>query len=712
MGTQRQEESKFHEGGNSDKWRDEIREIEKIGREISGVMGDKGEDRHAQLNKIVPMECVGSGKGLVSRKNQEGCSGESRGFKYGVGSLAYTYDEVDVCVEKIQIRNPWDEAGTGQTTVGVKEPNTDWFILCKPEGGVATDVVYICRVRDTTDPVAKPTTISIWPECIQGTCMCVYKIGGCKSQFKPCRVIVEAMLRGDNDPDWNYVVHGACFGFNVIDQECNSTYGAENYSSIVKEGTLQKMSSRLRVEIEAEFVTVVDSPCLCIHAFGAVPKGDSDFRAIVDCSMPEGTCVNGCTDDCRSTFSYNSVGTVTDNLQSGDYMATVDIKDAYRSLNTHPSCRERQGLVWDFGKGKVYLRDNRLCMGLSSSPFVFSKVSDFVVRCLVREGHSNCVNYLDDYCVTARSEKECVAAQARLVAILRRLGFHISYKKLTHPAQVVRFLGIEIDAVNLELRLPQDKLESLKDLLMQFLKKKKATKKELERLAGLLAHACKVVRGGRTFSRRVYDMVASCKERGHKTRLNAEFRKDVMWWVEFVSTFNGKAKIIPTEAPTIAIYSDASLKGFGALHGADWLAGNFGKEGSMRTWLGHHWVTGDDEDCVTRNINVLELWPILKAVERWCGQWSNKTVVVVTDNTQVRAAINTGRSTNKTTMKWLRQIFWLSISHNFDLQSVYINTKNNVICDSLSRLDQFKNIARIRDVDKGHKMCCNGLFNC
>lgn len=68
-------------------------------------------------------------------------------------------------------------------------------------------------------------------------------------------------------------------------------------------------------------------------------------------------------------------------LQEGDFMATIDISIvAYWAVNIHPSCRERQVLSWDFSKGTVNLRDNRLFVGLSSSPFVFSKIGDFVVR--------------------------------------------------------------------------------------------------------------------------------------------------------------------------------------------------------------------------------------------------------------------------------------------------------------------------------------------
>ena len=46
----------------------------------------------------------------------------------------------------------------------------------------------------------------------------------------------------------------------------------------------------------------------------------------------------------------------------------------------------RQGLKWKFARDDsyTYFEDNRLCMGLSSISYIFSKFSDFVVRCLQR----------------------------------------------------------------------------------------------------------------------------------------------------------------------------------------------------------------------------------------------------------------------------------------------------------------------------------------
>ena len=67
--------------------------------------------------------------------------------------------------------------------------------------------------------------------------------------------------------------------------------------------------------------------------------------------------------------------------------------------------------------------------GAEQQPVRLLKISDFVVRCMVREGFSDCINYLDNFCVLARTEGDSVKAQWALVKILRRLGFYVSYNK-------------------------------------------------------------------------------------------------------------------------------------------------------------------------------------------------------------------------------------------------------------------------------------------
>ena len=94
-------------------------------------------------------------------------------------------------------------------------------------------------------------------------------------------------------------------------------------------------------------------------------------------------------------------------------------------------------------------------------------------------------------------------------------------------------------------------------------------------------------------------------------------------------SLTGRQKIIKSSEPCIVVYSDASLVGFSATHGNDWLAGNFNAKAArnMGVWLGHHFAEAKDAGCRMDNINVLELWPILvgefaSGVMSWViGQW-------------------------------------------------------------------------------------------
>lgn len=582
--------------------------------------------------------------------------------------------------------------------------NSNWMRVIK------NNSEYTIYAKDRVSEHSPEVIINVSIHCINGTCECNYYLKGAHTQLKPCRVFSECFLRGDIDPDWNYIMQGSIFGFLVINPEANLRYANNNYKNDISNITL-KIEKKLKKEISLGYITKVDEKPHCIHGMFGILKTNGSIRGIIDCSQPKGHSVNNNTSEVCLKFSYNSVDNVNDIMVKNDYISTIDISDAYRALNIHPINRPLQGLQWDFGQGNNYYQDNRLCMGLSSSPYVFSKVSDFVVRCGIREGIDRVVNYLDDFAIVSANINIAKKQQNKFINILRRLGFHISYNKISSPNQITRFLGIDIDTHAMEMRLPDDKINKLLDIIEAFLSKKKATKKELERLGGLLAHCCKVVKGGRSFCRRVYDMMTLLKKKHYKVRLNKEFFKDLIWWKQFVKTFNGKAKILGLHAPTVSVYSDASLWGYGALHGNDWLVGCFkNMEPNEKTILGHHYdnTIYTEEDI---HINVYEMWSVLQALKRWYHKWRDKNVLIVTDNNTVKSALNTGRCKNKCIMKFMRQIFWMSIENNFSIASVYIKSEDNHICDALSRLNNKDNYLLLKSLDSGNQLCCHYIFD-
>ena len=105
--------------------------------------------------------------------------------------------------------------------------------------------------------------------------------------------------------------------------------------------------------------------------------------------------------------------------------------------------------------------------------------------------------------VIGTTRAECEQAYNNLLALLQELGFTISQHKLVPPMQWLTFLGAQLDTASCTMTLPAEKLAEFQAIVCNFLNKHHATKNQLQRLAGKLNWACRVVYGGRTFLRRV-----------------------------------------------------------------------------------------------------------------------------------------------------------------------------------------------------------------
>ena len=219
--------------------------------------------------------------------------------------------------------------------------------------------------------------------------------------------------------------------------------------------------------------------------------------------------------------------------------------------------------------------------------------------------------------------------------------------------------------------------------------KRKLTKRQLQSLVGVLSFASTVVKGGRTFTRRIIDSMNKLRRPHHKTRINKEFRKDLLWWSNFAATFNGKAKIIRSEPlPQCYLQTDASFSGYGAYFHGDWVAGTWHPDAVPQPseirnlpW----WNSVQVPTEISNNINYLELFPVLLAAQKWSSSWQNQHVVVHSDNTQTISFINKGTCHNVIAMEWLRDLFWLSATHNFHITARHLLVELN--CDLFCQRD-------------------------
>ena len=194
-------------------------------------------------------------------------------------------------------------------------------------------------------------------------------------------------------------------------------------------------------------------------------------------------------------------------------MAKLGVKSAYRIVPVHPSYRHLLGMMFV---------DAALPFGLRSAPKIFNALADAVQWMAEQQGIDDIWHYLDDFitCAAAGSG-ECSANLQLLQDLCDYLGITLATEKVEAASTCLTFLGIKIDTVVGEVRLPQAKLVALCQALEEWQDKKDCTKRELLSIAGKLRHASSVVRSGRTFVRR---LSARAEEVGHVSSLITKSR--------------------------------------------------------------------------------------------------------------------------------------------------------------------------------------------
>ena len=552
--------------------------------------------------------------------------------------------------------------------------------------------------------------LPVYYDCSTGICSCVHLIGGIPTQLKPCRaaqfLFGDDRLQTMNDSEVNFIWSGFVNGFAIVDDDCPASYFCQNYDSILESKAYEEMSHLLRQELSEHKVSRVESTPTCVHSLGAVWKSNGKLRPITDCSRPDGASINNYMSTTFKSFQYNSVQDAVDMLSPGDHMAVIDISSAYRSVTVTPAHTKFQGLTWDFGDGPVILQDNRLCFGLRSAPNIFDCISSFIVKIANARGASRCVNYLDDFLVIGDTPEQCMLSRDVVTSVITLLGFQVAWKKVTNPSTLTTFLGINIDSIAFELSLPMEKVEKLQSLVGSILNCGYSCKKELECLGGLVSYCSYVVRGGRTFSRRIFDLSASYSRHSKRIPLDDPIKEDLHWWQSFCGIFNGRACIIRDIHP-LPVYSDASFEGFGAWLGKDWFMGTWDASAQCPLDPGCGHLEPPPRASISKNINLYELWPIVVAMRRWGQRFSNAKLHFVTDNMQVLAMIMTGRSCNKTCMTWLREIFWMCFIWNVDVCASYIKSADNVLADAISSLPYSGVSSKCQDLLLQLNMCCS-----
>lgn len=408
---------------------------------------------------------------------------------------------------------------------------------------------------------------------------------------------------------------------------------------------------------------------------GAVPKKGGKWRMILHLSAPLGQSINDYISKEEFSLRYSSIDDATRMLSAlgkGSLMAKVDLKSAFRMVPVRRQDWELLGMKWK----EAYFVDTCLPFGLRSAPYLFNQFAEALQWILQHNyGLQWLIHYLDDYLIVgAPDSHSCGEHLQTFLRACTLLGIPVAMDKVDGPATVLSFLGLELDSVLQQIRLPPNKLEEILAELTEWQSRNKTTKRKLLSLIGKLAFAARAVPAGRFFIRRLITLSTKAKKLHHHVRLNNDARADIAWWQEFLPTWNGTAQFIdqqPTDAADLELYTDASGRhGCGAYFQGEWF---------HHEWQPHQQLS----KCVS--IQWQELFAIVAAALTWGHNWRQKRIRFYCDNLAIVNSWEGKSSKHPRIMSLLRTLFLIAAKNNFTVSLKHLPGKANEIADALSR---------------------------
>ena len=352
-------------------------------------------------------------------------------------------------------------------------------------------------------------------------------------------------------------------------------------------------------------------------------------------------------------------------LSQGDFLAKVDLTDAYYSIPI--DIESRKFLRFSF-MVRLY-QFNCLPFGASIGPLIFTKLRP-VMQTLRTEGF-RLVNFLDDFLCLGESREECLRNMQETTGLLVGLGFRINEEKTSRiPETQVTFLGISYNSVDMTLALPLQKRKVLQKI-ETLTRKTRCSIRELAQLIGLLNFCCLAIPYGRVYLKRLektryLGLLANKQNFNAYIEIPAGSRQDLDWWSRQLPF-----QVSPIRPQTYSkeIFSDASDTGWGACC-----------EGIS---VGGPWSKEEEQS----HINSRELKAVFYGLRNFGSDLRDTSLLLRIDNTTAVAYVN---KMGGVQYPWLndiaRAIWQFCEQRRLWLFASYIPSAENVLADKASRI--------------------------
>ena len=456
---------------------------------------------------------------------------------------------------------------------------------------------------------------------------------------------------------------GYCLPFLRTPPLSNVPIPLPSYSpSSIKGAALEEVTLGLIAKGAVELVPL-PSPGFYSRLF-VVWKTSGSWRPVIDLSH-----LNRFVD--VSHFQMETIQSVLLSVRQGDWMASIDLKEAYLQVPVHPASRRFLRFVF---RGSVY-QFKALCFGLSTAPQVFTRVMAPVSAILHSLG-IRMRRYLDDWLVQSSSREALLRDLQTVLGLCHELGIVINpLKSNLVPSQVVQYLGVVIDSTSFRASPSVERVTRLQSTAVAFQSCASPTASLWLSLLGVLSSLAHLVPGGRLRMRSLQLCLHRSWDRQGMDApllLSRECLRDLQWWLHLPRLSLGVS--LHQVSPDLHFWSDASDVGWGA---------HLDSQVASGLW---------DNRQAALSINARELLAVQLGLFQFQSAVQGRTVAVFCDNTTAVAYLRKEGGTRSPLLNILAQeiIRWTE-SLSILLAPQFLPGSNNVLADALSRPHQLPN---------------------
>ena len=232
-----------------------------------------------------------------------------------------------------------------------------------------------------------------------------------------------------------------------------------------------------------------------------------------------------------SHFRMETIQSVLLSVRQGDWMASIDLKEAYLQVPVHPDSRRFLRFV---DQGNVY-QFSALCFGLSTAPQVFSRVMA-PVSAILHSWGIRMRRYLDDWLVQSSSRESLLHDLQVVLNLCREMGIVVNpAKSHLEPSQVIQYLGAVIDSRSFRASPSPDRVARLRSTADEYLSCADPPASTWLSLLGMLSSLSHLVPGGRLRVRSLQLCLHRSWDRGDQSvRIpwSPDCLRDLRWWLD------------------------------------------------------------------------------------------------------------------------------------------------------------------------------------